>query len=410
MAIRRQAPEFRSWMEHVAGSIGDPVKRLRFLRAVAPVAETHSGRRPRRSRTVRIALLLIAALGGVILLLARATARVAPSAPAPALRQPAVPERRAPAQQTGRKAVPGPASVWEVEKNGDSEVYSNGLRIDDTYAVSYRPRAYLAFPADGAGQPVRRSDPAGIVFHSTESRQAPFEAAHNEVLKRIGESLVDFIRPRHCYHFLIDRFGRVYRVVAEGDAADHAGYSVWADDRWVYVNLNESFLGVAFEARTHGAEAEPEITAAQARSAVMLIEMLRDRYGIPASNCVTHAQVSVNPSNMRVGYHVDWVAEFPFEELGLPDNYGLALPSIRVFGFECDPAFLNAAGSKMRIGAESAQKLCDRRAAEAGLTRAAYRRQLQERYRQTLAAVRHVPAAETGLRLPGTATGHFALK
>jgi len=52
------------------------------------------------------------------------------------------------------------------------------------------------------------------------------------------------------YNFLIDRFGRVFRIVNESDAAQHAGYSVWSDDRWLYVDLNESFLGVSFEART----------------------------------------------------------------------------------------------------------------------------------------------------------------
>ena len=78
----------------------------------------------------------------------------------------------------------------------------------------------------------KRSEPVGIVFHSTESQQAPFEAGHNETLKKIGESLLDYLRRRRSYHFLIDRFGRVYSLVAETDAANHAGYSVWADEQW----------------------------------------------------------------------------------------------------------------------------------------------------------------------------------
>ena len=75
----------------------------------------------------------------------------------------------------------------------------------------------------------------------------------------------------------------VYSLVAETDAANHAGYSVWADEQWLYINLNESFFGVAFEARTGGAEAEPQITAAQVRSGGMLTEMLRVRYKIPGT-------------------------------------------------------------------------------------------------------------------------------
>jgi len=42
----------------------------------------------------------------------------------------------------------------------------------------------------------------------------------------------------------------------------------------------------------------------------MLTDMLRKRYGIPAGNCVTHAQVSVNPSNLLIGYHIDWASSF----------------------------------------------------------------------------------------------------
>ena len=92
--------------------------------------------------------------------------------------------------------------------------------------------------------------PAGIVYHTTESLQAPFESSQNNVLKRVGESLLEYVRRRRCYNFLIDRFGRVFRIVNESDAADHAGHSVWADERHFYVNLNDSFIGVSFEAQT----------------------------------------------------------------------------------------------------------------------------------------------------------------
>jgi hypothetical protein len=286
------------------------------------------------------------------------------------------------------------SDVWRVEQGATSEVYSNGLRIDNSFAVSHHPRQYVAFPASGGGEPAARKDPAGIVFHSTESRQAPFEAGHNETLKSIGESLLDYIRRRRSYHFVIDRFGRVFRVVAERDSANHAGHSVWADERWQYVNLNESFLGVAFESETRRAPGDPEITAAQKRSAVMLIEMLRARYRISAENCVTHAQVSVNPSNMRVGYHVDWASEFPFEELGLTNNYTVALPSIWAFGFESDSAFLDASGGDLRAGVDAAASLLDRQAAKAGMRVPAFRNRLQQQYRQKLAVVRRLGPAD----------------
>ena len=43
---------------------------------------------------------------------------------------------------------------------------------------------------------------------------------------------------------------KVFRVVAETDYANHAGQSVWADEKNIYWGLNQSFLGVAFEAQT----------------------------------------------------------------------------------------------------------------------------------------------------------------
>jgi len=120
----------------------------------------------------------------------------------------------------------------------------------------------------------------------------------------------------------------------------------------------------------------------------MLIEMLRGRYRIPAANCITHAQVSVNPSNMRVGYHTDWASSFPFERLGLPDNYAQPLPSLATFGFEYDPSFLHWAGSRLYAGVEMAEDSLQAGAARSGSAPNAFRRLLQKQYRERLAEAR----------------------
>ena len=114
----------------------------------------------------------------------------------------------------------------------------------------------------------------------------------------------------------------------------------------------------------------------------MLVEMLRARYKISPANCVTHAQVSVNPSNMRVGYHTDWASNFPFEQLGLPNNYERPMPALVEFGFEYDPAFMRWAGTRLHAGVALAEETVRRRAAEAGLRLPAYRKVLRERYRR----------------------------
>ncbi len=358
----------------VAGMIGDPVLRLRFLKVIRPLA---------RRRRRRFSLWIV---WPVILLAVMAIFLAKHAAGKPKVPQ-AVTTR---AELPLIREVPQPALVWQVEKSAASEVYSNGLRIDTRFEVATHARSYLAFPSSMAGArvPARRSMPAGIVFHTTESPQAPFDPRETPVLKQLGESLLDYVRRKGAYHYLIDRFGRVYRVVAESDAANHAGYSVWADDNWLYLNLNDSFFGVSFEAQTPGGQSAEVVSPAQVRSAGMLTEMLRSIYQIPAGNCVTHAQVSVNPANMQIGYHTDWATGFPFAALGLPDNYVRALPSLWIFGFEYDPGLYGSPDRRISAGVGLAEQDLLRAAAAAGLQPAVYRKTLQQRYREYLAEIR----------------------
>jgi hypothetical protein len=369
-------------VDRAAGYIGDPLMRLRFLRAVAP-----RNRLLRRLFQDRLRYWILWAGLLLVVLPIPFLMKLVAGKPEPPHTAPQ-PPREAPAGEA-QQTVP----VWQVEQTSDSEVYSNGLRIDTRFAVPNRPRLFIAFQRDSssAASSVWRSQPAGILYHTTESLQAPFEAQDTPKLKRLGEYVLEYVRRKRAYHYLIDRFGRVYRVVAESDVANHAGYSVWADDEWFYVNLNESFLGVSFEAQSHPGKMEGAVNLAQVRAGAMLTEMLRGRYPIRAGNCVTHAQVSVNPSNMLVGYHTDWAAGFPFEQLGLPDNYQQPLPSLWAFGFEYEPAWLASSGVRMSVGVELAEQDIARRAAASGMRPAAYRKALRERYRAWLAESRTSP-------------------
>ena len=375
-------------MNWAAGQIQDPVARLKFLQKAAPSLRLTS-RIPWRMIGLVTALGAIASLGAFFLVQHEK------------LDQPMVIQVR-PVQNASAPSTPGtvvpqtPPEVWQVEKTASSEVYSNGLRIDTRFAVQNHPRFYLAFPMEHPAQTegVQRSEPAGIVFHTTESRQAPFEPDQNRVLKRLGESLLEYVRRERAYHFLIDRFGRVYRIVAETDAANHSGNSIWADDQWLYINLNQSFFGVSIEARTEPGQVEAEMSPAQLRAAAMLTEMLRSRYHLAAGNCVTHAQVSVNPANMQIGLHVDWASSFPFGQLGLPDNYQRALPALWASGFEYNPEYQHWGGSRIETGIQLAEDRLNTRAADAGMPVRSYRRLLQKRYHQQLEAVRAANSEE----------------
>jgi hypothetical protein len=293
------------------------------------------------------------------------------------------------------------ASVWLVEEGKDYELYSNGLRIDTSLQVSNQKRFYqiLDRSNDLSPLPEWRSQPVGIVYHTTESNIAPFSADQNDTLKHLAQSLVGHLRDSKSYNFVIDRFGRVFRVVEETSAAYHSGNSIWADDKYAYLNLNNSFLGIAFEAQSAGGE--DGINEAQIHSGRVLTEMLRTKYRIVAENCVTHAQVSVNPSNMRIGYHTDWANSFPFEDMGLPNNYDQPLASLTDFGFEYDSMFLNAIGTARWRGLDVSDAQFAKSAASKRRSKGSLRSAEQERYHRLYSALKLTGAMEEGTDASG---------
>ncbi len=365
-------------IERRAGGIVDPVERLRYLRvATIPAIRARKRRWPRRLASALLAFLLIPLASDAV----------------GSLRTPAAAGRRAPRQAIlPASEVP---EVWQVEQTRDFELYSNGLRLEKHFEVANEPRSYPLLPREGAGKTaaLRRSQPAGIVFHTTESDQAPFEAGQNHNLNRIGQELLRYVRNKRAYHFVIDRFGRIFRIVVESDTAFHAGHSIWADDRWIYLDLNASFLGVAFEARTQTNDT-PVINQAQLHSARLLVDMLRHKYRLSPVDCVTHAQVSVNPDNMRIGWHTDWGAGFPFRQLGLPENYEYPNPGMALFGFEYDDNYRNSTSPQLWRGLAFAEEQMRHAAVGRSQTLSQYRRLLQKRYREMRPALRDPSAPE----------------
>ena len=379
--MRDRFPSFGSKLpiERRAERIADPVDRLRFLRqematsTVKPIEPVKARKFP-ASRHAWLALLpaLVLATGptpkGAAETMARERGLLVPHAESVSAVSTEVPR------------------VWRVERSDTTETYSNGLHVDLTYTVSNRPRARFAvYSLSGAFTPVKTGDaPVGIVYHMSESNLAPFEEEENHKLKRYGRYMLEGIRSERAYHYVIDRFGRVFAVVAESDAANHAGFSIWADSQGIYVNLNDSFLSVSFEGQT---ESPDQVTPAQTEAAKLLTEMLRSRYGIAAENCVTHAQVSVNPLNMHIGNHVDWASSFPFAALGLPNNYAIPLPSVYVFGFIFDDVFLSVTGGRWK-GLDLAVAQLERQAAAENTPLRQYRAMLRHRYKEIAAALK----------------------
>lgn len=283
--------------------------------------------------------------------------------------------------------------VWLVERTGEYEDYSNGCRILTRYETSTERRDFYALrrkasrpnqsPPVGIKRvnlyPEKLDRPIGLLYHVTQSDLLPFSPRFNQKLKGHTKYLLDYIRQEKLYNYLIDRFGRIYRVVNDEDYANHAGNSVWADTESVYINLNHSFIGIAFEGWWSSdvkLNAE-EINQAQIYAGKMLTEVLRSKYQIRDSNCVTHGLVSVNPTDYLIGHHLDWATGFPFTEIGLRDKYFEPPASIAEFGFRYDKAFQDAIGGKLWPGIPLAEARLRARAADSGVSVDTLRKQLQ---------------------------------
>lgn len=237
--------------------------------------------------------------------------------------------------------------VWLAEEGEGFEFYSNGARVLTEFETTGTMRGFYKFDleslASNSGEAF--SSPVGIVYHVSESDLLPFADRYNSSLQNHSRALLEYGRAHRLYNYLIDRFGRTYRIVRDEFEANHAGNSVWSDGRSVYVNLSASFLGICFEGRGAAMGAEG-INEAQIYAARVLTAVLRSKYAIDDANCVTHGLVSVNPSNHLMGYHTDWVSEFPFEALGLSNKYETELAAISRLGFGYDQAYVSAAGGK----------------------------------------------------------------
>jgi hypothetical protein len=338
-----------------------------------------SGRMLVLSRIAVAAAALLVAVGlvAVAYKASRPAARpVEASVPEPAA-VPAAPPAAEPGPALPQTAGVVPSAVWLVENGAGFEQYSNGLRIDTSFAVPGPPRRYRVFEAEGTfGQAY--AVPVGILFHTTESDVWPLEASFNENLRDSSHRLLRYVSRNRLYHYLIDRFGRTYRVVAEDSKANHAGHSVWAAEGRTYLNLNHAFFGVAFETRWDGGRALP-ITQAQLLSGRMLTEYLRQRYGVAAEMCVTHGLTSVNPRTHRIGHHLDWARGFPFEAFGLPDQYRRPAPSVAAFGFGYDEEFLRVMDEPWP-GVRAAEQGLLEEAARRGTTMEEVRRERQDLY------------------------------
>ena len=284
--------------------------------------------------------------------------------------------------------------VWLAEQGNGYEFYSNGVRVLNEYETAGERREFYRFPVDavarGADDGERLTRPLGIIYHVSEGDQLPFDNEYNASLQTHSKALLEYAPGHRLYNYVIDRFGRVYRIVRDEESANHAGNSAWSDGRNLYVNLNASFIGVCFEGQSRRGKAvgADGINETQIYAARQLTAVLRSKYEIADANCVTHGLVSVNPSNKLMGYHTDWVAGFPFAAIGLTNKYDTEIAAISRLGFNYDSAYLAAAGGKRWPGLDKADVALRDAARQSGASVEDKRRALQEVYERLYAKQR----------------------
>jgi hypothetical protein len=411
--------ELRVELARITDDIDDPVAKLRYLRAAidrgdaTPIAHVPCGPLRRvlyrfrglealdavagatigartlaarvRARRVAAGALAASLLFVPALLVGLAVQREPVAVAKPLVAPPAV-EPAAPAQPVEPlpESLPAdalgvvPRTIWLADRGPGWELYSNGLRIETPYAVQGEARAYRIHHRDGERDPAVYSKPAGILFHTSESDLWPLEPDFARQMRRGTAGLLRYLQKQQSYNYLVDRFGRVYRIVDDESRANHAGHSVWARNDEVYLDLNSAFLGVSFESRWEGGHSLP-ITRAQLIAGRNLTNYLRQRFAIAPEMCVTHGLTSVSPRQGLIGYHRDWARGFPFEAFGLPDLYAVPPPSVALFGFGHDQEFMRAIGAPWPGLAAAEQALTDE-ARQRALPLEAVRRERQALY------------------------------
>jgi hypothetical protein len=317
--------------------------------------------------------------------------------------------------------------IWMVEKSDDSEYYSNRLKINTTQTIENIPRGYYLFKkADGKllQQGVFTNQIKGILYHASESDVFAYRPEMTQSIKEYSRLLIRYLNKKKAYHYFIDRFGKIYRLIQDDHVAFHSGNSIWADDEFLYLDLNHAFIGVCFEGKDFEAikpsdtslqnENHPaifpmersSINEAQLISGKELTDWLRVKYKISQNNCIPHGLVSVNPYDRLIGHHLDLSHGFPFDFFEISNKYEEPIPAITEFGFTYDNYFVEIFQGKLWAGIAASEKIITMRANGKHMSVVDYRKMLNGKFRQIFTWMKDKTAVRNhGLPiedLPGT--------
>lgn len=134
-------------------------------------------------------------------------------------------------------------------------------------------------------------------FRSTPGRRPTCVVIHATAAPAAGGSLSWLCSPasKASAHYLIDRYGLVYRLVHEEDIAWHAGVSFW-DGR---SSVNEFSVGIELDNENDGITPYPEL---QRAACAQLTKAICAEYGITPQNVVSHAEIAPGRKNDPLGF------------------------------------------------------------------------------------------------------------
>ena len=139
---------------------------------------------------------------------------------------------------------------------------------------------------------------------------------HYTGMQSEGESLSRLIDPKSkvSSHFLINRAGRIYRLVREYNVAWHAGRSCWGKIK----NLNKNSIGIELINKGHQ-YGYSTFKKEQLLSLIYICKILIKKYGIKKYNIIGHSDIAplrkIDP-----GEKFPW-REFANKKIGIWHNY-----------------------------------------------------------------------------------------
>ncbi len=178
--------------------------------------------------------------------------------------------------------------------------YSKTNRAHKKQAREYA-RELKTFPQEHTDDALLNYGPYPVGTTNFSLRKPNYVIIHHTAQNSVDHTLKTFTLRRTSVssHYVIDKDGEIYQMLNDYYRGWHAGAGKWGNS----TDLNSSSIGIELD--NNGTEPFAE---AQIESLLELLEVLKERHGIPPANFIGHADIAP-------GRKVDPNPNFPWETL-----------------------------------------------------------------------------------------------